>query len=104
MRLQILQEPSGDQFLLSQNAQRKYALFSGNLVVDIPLSPLVLTRIGRSLGQQDEFTHVRYTAVTCGPQSLSEEEFSPRAGLFYPSRKTDILLSVFHTRGDPSAV
>jgi len=71
----------------------KSLLFSGNLVIDIPLPPAVLLKVPH--GERDEFTHVRYSAVTCQPQSFSDKKYTLRASLFAKPRLTDVLLSVY---------
>ena len=71
----------------------KSPLFSGNLVIDIPLPPAVLLKVPH--GERDEFTHVRYSAVTCQAQSFSDKKYTLRASLFAKPRVTDVLLSIY---------
>ncbi|KAK5652661.1 hypothetical protein OQA88_10255 [Cercophora sp. LCS_1] len=78
-------------------------LFHGNLVIDIGLPQEVLDKFPH--GERDEFTHVRYTAVTCDPQAFETRGYSLRASLFSKPRSTDILLSVFFNTGpDPATL
>ncbi|KAJ3187222.1 Chitin synthase, class 2 [Irineochytrium annulatum] len=51
----------------------------GNFVVEIPVPERVKARIGFSLGEGREFTHLRYSAVTGDPDEFLERGFSLRA-------------------------
>ncbi|KAK0638481.1 chitin synthase N-terminal-domain-containing protein [Cercophora newfieldiana] len=77
--------------------RENYALFSGNLVIDIPLPQEVLAKFPH--GAKDEFSHVRYTAVTCEPRFLKEKGYLLRSGLFSAPRTTDVLLSIHYLAG-----
>jgi hypothetical protein len=89
---QVQQLPVG----IPQKGEGKYSLFSGNLVIDIPLPQDSLSRFPHAPnGGHDEFTHVRYTAVTCDPDLFYEKGYSLRSGLFTKPRTTDLLLSVY---------
>ncbi|KAK0614344.1 chitin synthase N-terminal-domain-containing protein [Immersiella caudata] len=88
-----------------QSGKGKFALFSGNLVIDIPLPQKTLSKFPHAPdGGRDEFTHVRYTAVTCDPDSFHEKGYSLRAGLFAKPRTTDLLFSVFFDTGHRATV
>lgn len=71
-----------------------YLLFRGHLILDIPIPEAALSKIPH--GMRDEFTHARYTAVTCDPQFMKGEGYSLRASLFAKPRTTDILISIFY--------
>ena len=75
-----------------QKKKEKYILFSENLVLDIPLPEKELSKIPH--GARDEFTHVRYTAVTCEPALFKEKGYSLRTSLFTTPRPTALLLSI----------
>ena len=72
----------------------KLQLYRGNLVFDIPVPPAALNKVPR--GEGDEFSYVRYTAVTCSPEFFQERRgYVLRVSLFSTPRQTDIFVSVF---------
>ncbi|KAJ2861026.1 hypothetical protein GGH94_005159 [Coemansia aciculifera] len=67
---------------------QKVVLTAGNLVVDCPVPKSVL-QAGKF--QEDrEFTHMRYTAVTCDPNYFANEKYSLRPVLL--ERKTELFI------------
>ncbi|KAJ2486683.1 hypothetical protein IWW37_005530 [Coemansia sp. RSA 2050] len=67
---------------------QKVVLTAGNLVVDCPVPKSVL-QAGKY--QEDrEFTHMRYTAVTCDPNDFANEKYSLRPVLL--GRKTELFI------------
>jgi hypothetical protein len=91
-RIQVQQSPVESR----QKAEGKYPLFSGPLIIDIPLPQQTLWKFPHAQApNRDEFTHVRYTAVTCDPKIFKEKGYSLRAGLFTKPRATTLLLSIF---------
>jgi hypothetical protein len=76
-------------------------LFRGPLVLDIPVPKVILHKVPH--GERDEFTHVRYTTVTCEPDHFAaKEEYALRQSLFAKPRRTAMLLSVYLSK--PSAL
>ncbi|KAH8809363.1 chitin synthase [Xylogone sp. PMI_703] len=67
-------------------------LFNGNLVTDNSVPSRLLRQVPHS--QNDEFTHMRYSAVTCGPEEFVEDRFTLRQPLFAPPRSTEIMIVV----------
>ena len=70
---------------------KRVELFHGNLVIDTPVPQKLLSRC--ALKNEREFTHMRYTAVTCDPDDFSEASgYSLRTKLY--NRQTELLISV----------
>ncbi|KAJ2575373.1 Chitin synthase, class 1, partial [Coemansia sp. RSA 1836] len=67
---------------------QKVVLTSGNLVVDCPVPKSVL-QAGKFQDDR-EFTHMRYTAVTCDPNNFANERYSLRPVLL--NRKTELFI------------
>ncbi|KAJ2683125.1 hypothetical protein IWW39_005673 [Coemansia spiralis] len=67
---------------------QKVVLTAGNLVVDCPVPKSVL-QAGKFQDDR-EFTHMRYTAVTCDPNDFANEKYSLRPVLL--SRKTELFI------------
>lgn len=67
---------------------RLVQLTSGNLVVDVPVPEKVLhNAIYR---ENEEFTHLRYTACTCDPNNFVQEKYTLRPVLY--GRQTEIAI------------
>ena len=67
----------------------------GNLVSEIAVPPRILEKVAHAEPPaRDEFSHVRYTAVTCGPLDFTSSNYVLRASLFATPRSTEILLSM----------
>jgi hypothetical protein len=70
-------------------------LFNRNFVLDVPVSKGILDQVlhieppGR-----DEFTHVRYSALTCQPSEFVFKRFLLRTCLFAKPRKTEIFFAI----------
>lgn len=70
-------------------------LFHGNLILDCPIAPRLLKEIPHAQPpERDEFTHMRYSAVTCDPALFWEEKFTLRPLLFAKPRITELLIAV----------
>lgn len=70
-------------------------LFNGNLVLDCPVAPRLLNEVPHAQSpERDEFTHMRYSAVTCDPADFRAEGFTLRPLLFGKPRKTELLIAV----------
>jgi hypothetical protein len=54
--------------------------YRGNMILDIPVRPDILERVPH--GIRDEFTHLRYSEVTCSPLDLDTNNFTLRTRLF----------------------
>jgi hypothetical protein len=72
--------------------EERFRLINGNYTVDCPIPSRLLRQVPHSTTQRDEFTHMRYTAVTCDPESFSEELYTLRPKLFGSPRSTEIMI------------
>jgi len=66
-------------------------LFHGNLVLDCPVPPKILSNLPE---QEREYTHMRYTAATCDPADFFDEKFTLRQQLYGKPRKTELFIVV----------
>jgi hypothetical protein len=74
---------------------REVQLFHGNLVLDCKVPQRLLNQIPHSpcLGR-DEFTHVRYSAVTWDSSQSYNDRYALRAHLFARPRQIEIMIAV----------
>lgn len=70
---------------------RRVDLFQGNLVLDCPVPSHLLSRYCADKTSR-EFTHMRYTAATCEPDSFSDELYELRQTLYSPQRQTELFI------------
>ena len=74
---------------------KEVQLFQGNLVLDCPVPPKVLSQIQHAEPPaRDEFTHMRYSAATCDPSEFYEKRFTLRQRLFAKPRHTELFIVV----------
>ncbi|CAI2181958.1 6510_t:CDS:2 [Funneliformis geosporum] len=71
-------------------SKRDVELTKGNLVLNCPVPEKVLRNVKHVSG--DEFTHMRYTAVTCDPNDFVSENYSLRPQIY--GRQTEIMIVV----------
>ena len=70
-------------------------LFHGNLILDCPVPERILNKVKHTAPpERDEFTHVRYSALTCRPSEFSDSKFFLRPSLFVKPRSTKLLISI----------
>jgi chitin synthase len=71
-------------------------LFRGNLILDCPVPKQILDNVSNSSAQdkhsRNEYTHMRYSAVTCSSSDFNKEKFQLRPSLFAVRRMTEILV------------
>lgn len=72
------------------HTMRRVTLHGGHLVLDCPIPPKLLERLPIKDGA--EFTHMRYTAVTCDPDDFAREGFSLRSVQYQPPRATELVI------------
>jgi hypothetical protein len=80
--------------------EEEVQLFRGNLVLDCAVPERILSQVPHAEPpERDEFTHVRYTALTCHPSRFSNLGFALRPSLFGKPRSTQIFvtLSISHS-------
>lgn len=74
---------------------RTVQLFNGNLVLDCPVAPRLLREIPHAQSpERDEFSHMRYSSVTCDPSDFRERNYTLRPLLFAKPRRTELLVAV----------
>jgi chitin synthase len=74
---------------------KEVQLFNGNLVLDCPAPPKLLSQINHAAPpERDEFTHMRYSAATCDPNDFHDERFTLRQRLFAKPRQTELFIVV----------
>jgi hypothetical protein len=82
-------------------AVREVKLFKGNLVLDCPVPTRILYGVPHGTPPiRDEFTHVRYSALTCHPSEFSDSKFVLRPSLFAKPRSTEILIVISISEND----
>ena len=70
-------------------------LFRGNLILDCPVPERILNKVKHAAPpERDEFTHARYSALTCRPSEFSDSNFVLRPSLFAKPRSTKLLISI----------
>ncbi|KAK2759880.1 Chitin synthase, class 1 [Arachnomyces sp. PD_36] len=74
---------------------KEVQLFNGNLVLDCPIPPKLLSQVPHAKPpERDEFTHMRYSAATCDPADFYQERFTLRQRLFAKPRHTELFIVV----------
>ena len=74
---------------------KEVPLVDGNLVLDCPIPPKLLSQVPHGQGpERDEFTHMRYSAATCDPDNFFEERYTLRQRLFAKPRHTELFIVV----------
>ncbi|EHK23187.1 glycosyltransferase family 2 protein [Trichoderma virens Gv29-8] len=76
----------------SQLAKVPFFLNKGNFVIDCAIPPSLRSSVE---SDDDEFTHTRYTAITCGPDEFIDEGFTLRQALFASPRRIKIMINVY---------
>ncbi|WFC98122.1 chitin synthase [Malassezia yamatoensis] len=69
---------------------RRIQLQKGHLVLECPVAPKLLEKLPIQEGR--EFTHMRYTAVTCDPDDFARDGYTLRSALFDPPRSTELCI------------
>jgi chitin synthase len=71
------------------------SLFHGNLVLECPVPSALLELCPLSHRQEQEFSVMRYTAVTCDPNDFEAERYTLRQKQLYePTRRTEIFIVI----------
>ncbi|RKP12656.1 chitin synthase [Piptocephalis cylindrospora] len=73
---------------------KRIALQDGNLVVDVPVPERYLEKVTFRDGQ--EFTHLRYSAVTCDPDDFLESRFTLRPIIYQRPTELAICLTMYN--------
>ncbi|OCF42866.1 chitin synthase [Kwoniella heveanensis CBS 569] len=72
--------------------QKRVQLFRGHLVLDIDVPTMLLDQC--PIREGNEFTKMRYTAVTCDPNDFMEDKYTLRQRLYDPPRQTELFIVI----------
>ncbi|KAH7180461.1 hypothetical protein DER46DRAFT_582494 [Fusarium sp. MPI-SDFR-AT-0072] len=65
----------------------------GNVVLDLPVPDRILDLVPHSSPPgRDEFTHSRFSLITCSPREFTTQKYAFRAALFAQPRQTQFIL------------
>ena len=70
------------------------------MVLDIDVPSMLLDKCGLTEG--NEFTKMRYTAVTCDPNEFVPDQYTLRQRLYDPPRQTELFIVSCHIDDDPA--
>lgn len=74
---------------------KEVQLVNGNLVLDCPVPPRLLNQIDHvQPPERDEYTHMRYSAVTCDPSEFFDERYTLRQRIFRKARQTELFIVI----------
>jgi chitin synthase len=71
-------------------------LTGGNLVLDNPVPNKYLQRVQRR--DDNEFTHMRYTAATCDPADFQKDNYRLRQNLLGRETELFIVLTMYNVK------
>ncbi|ENH61731.1 Chitin synthase A [Fusarium oxysporum f. sp. cubense race 1] len=77
------------------SSQEEYHIqrFRGNVVIDLPVPDRILNLVPHSSPPgRDEFTHSRFSFITCPPEVFGNRNYTLRATLFAQPRQTQFIL------------
>lgn len=87
--------PSPAPMIRRWKTVKEVQLFNGNLVLDCPIPPRLLNQVPHSQPpERDEFTHMRYSAITSDPAEFVAERFTLRQKLFAKPRHTELFIAI----------
>jgi hypothetical protein len=90
-----------DGFYPRWKSVKPVKLFRGNLILDCPVPMRIICKVKHAAPpERDEFTHVRYSALTCRPSKFSDSEFVLRPSLFAKPRSTELLVAISISEND----
>jgi hypothetical protein len=72
--------------------EEQIPLFNNYLSLDCPVPYRLLRQVPHSNSSRDEFSHMRYTAVTCDPVGFYDEQYTLRPAIFASPRSTEIMI------------
>jgi chitin synthase len=76
-------------------------LFNGNLVLDCPTPKRILNKVNHAEPpEQDDFTHVRYSALTCHLSEFKAMRFALCPRLLGKPRSTKVLVAISVSEND----
>lgn len=78
--------------LRRNRTQKRIQLFRGNLVLDVDIPSKLMDMC--AIKEGNEFTKMRYTAVTCDPDDFVKEKYSLRQALYDRPRRVELFIVV----------
>ncbi|WWD18233.1 hypothetical protein CI109_102683 [Kwoniella shandongensis] len=72
--------------------QKRVQLYRGHLVLDIDVPTMLLDQC--PIKEGNEFTKMRYTAVTCDPNDFVDDKYTLRQRLYDPPRQTELFIVI----------
>ncbi|RSH90411.1 Chitin synthase, class 1 [Saitozyma podzolica] len=72
--------------------QKRVKLFRGHFVVDVDVPSMLLDQC--PIREGNEFTKMRYTAVTCDPNDFVDDKYTLRQRLYDPPRQTELFIVI----------
>lgn len=69
---------------------KRVPLYNGHLVLDCTIPPRLMRLLPVREGR--EFSHMRYTAITCDPDNFVTDRYSLRQQLYQPPRTTELCI------------
>ncbi|KAF9436364.1 Chitin synthase, class 1 [Entomortierella beljakovae] len=79
---------------------KKVTLTEGNLVLDCPIPSKLMDISPRKNG--DEFTNMRYTAVTCDPNEFKQQNYTLRPKMLNRETELFIVMTMYNVSPAPS--
>jgi chitin synthase len=83
--------------LVRKKIVKRLELFRGNLVINCPVPDRLLANVSRNEGE--EFSAMRYTAVTCDPDQFVAENYTLRAALYGRQTEMMIVMTMYNEVG-----
>ena len=80
--------PPAPGMIIRKKTVKRLELFRGNLVINCPVPDRLLNNVPQRTGE--EFTAMRYTAITCDPDDFSRENYTLRPSLY--GRQTELFI------------
>ncbi|KAK3704688.1 Chitin synthase, class 2 [Vermiconidia calcicola] len=76
----------------AQMAKKEVRLINGELILECKIPTILYSFLPRR--DDVEFTHMRYTAVTCDPDDFLDRGYKLRQNIGYSSRDTELLICI----------
>ncbi|OQO02672.1 Chitin synthase 2 [Cryoendolithus antarcticus] len=76
----------------AQMAKKEVKLINGELILECKIPTILYSFLPRR--DDIEFTHMRYTAVTCDPNDFVERGYKLRQNVGFTSRETELLICI----------
>nr|ODN74974.1 chitin synthase [Cryptococcus depauperatus CBS 7841] len=91
-RVNVHYGPIPARMVRRNRTQKRVQLFRGHLVLDVDVPSMLLDQC--PIRQGNEFTKMRYTAITCDPNEFVEDKYTLRQRLYDPPRQTELFIVI----------